>query len=52
MLARAVIALIFVAMIAGFGGLAWYGVWGESATVVSARAGSPGGGYGIGGRVK
>jgi hypothetical protein len=51
MLARLVIALVFAALVGGFATLAWTGVWGESSTVVSTRAGSPGGGYGIG-RVK
>ncbi|MEM6971591.1 MAG: hypothetical protein AAF577_02205 [Pseudomonadota bacterium] len=52
MLARIVIVLIFATAIAGFTSLAFLGVWGESTSVVSARAGSPGGGYGVGGRVK
>ncbi|MGF1553492.1 MAG: hypothetical protein ACFBWO_13490 [Paracoccaceae bacterium] len=50
-MARLVIALVFVGLVGAFGWLAWAGVWGESASVVSTRAGSPGGGYGIG-RVK
>ncbi|MEM9781240.1 MAG: hypothetical protein AAF899_02085 [Pseudomonadota bacterium] len=52
MLARIVILVLFGAAVAGFSTLALNGVWGESGSVVSARTGSPGGGYGVGGRVK
>lgn len=47
--------IIVVGMLGSVGGLSmmgWYGVWGESSAVVSARAGSGGGGYGTTGRVK
>ena len=47
--------VILVAMLGSVGGLSllgWYGVWGESSNIVSARAGSGGGGYGTIGRVK
>ena len=47
--------IIMASMLGSVGGLTtlgWYGVWGESSNVVSARVGSGGGGYGISGRVK
>lgn len=47
--------IILVAMLGSVGGLSllgWFGVWGESSGIVSARAGSGGGGYGTTGRVK
>ena len=47
--------VILVGMLGSVGGLSllgWYGVWGDSGAVVSARAGSSGGGYGTTGRIK
>ncbi|MEO0821994.1 MAG: hypothetical protein AAF074_16400 [Pseudomonadota bacterium] len=52
MVPRLIVLALFVALVGGFTALAWYGVQGASGTVVSARTGSPGGGYGVGGRVK
>ena len=47
--------IILIAMLGSVGGLSlmgWYGVWGASSGVISARAGSGGGGYGTTGRIK
>ncbi len=52
MLARALILAIALGLTGSAVALSWYGIGGQSSSVVSARAGSPGGGYGFGGRVK
>ena len=51
-MARIVILVVCLGIVGGVSGLAWFGVWGESSSVVSTRVGSAGGGYGSGGRVK
>ena len=48
-------SLMSIGMLGSVGGLSlmgWYGVWGASSGVVSARVGSGGGGYGTTGRIK
>ncbi len=52
MIARIVIVVVALSLTGGAAWLSWKGVWGESSNVVSARVGSPGGGYGGMGRVK
>lgn len=52
MIPRLVIAGLVGLTVLGAAALAWYGVRGESAAVVSTRVGSPGGGYGFAGGVK
>ena len=48
-----VVLVIFVLGILGAASLmSMNGVWGESSSVQSTRAGSPGGGYRVGGGVK
>lgn len=51
-MARIVIVVVMLSMVGGLTTLGWYGVWGESSSVVSTRVGSGGGGYGTIGRVK
>ena len=51
-MAKTIILVTMLGSVGGLSFLSWYGVWGESSAVVSARAGSGGGGYGTTGRVK
>lgn len=50
MLTRVVLVVLVVAIIGAASYASMRGVWGESSAVISTRAGSPGGGYGVGGR--
>ncbi len=50
MVARVVLVVLVAALIGAASFAAMRGVWGESSSVISTRAGSPGGGYGVGGR--
>ncbi|MDA8584957.1 hypothetical protein N9L47_01665 [Rhodobacteraceae bacterium] len=49
-----IVRVVFVVLVLGLIGAATFmsinGVWGDSSAVISTRNGSPGGGYGIGGR--
>lgn len=49
---KAVFAILVLAIIGTATLFSLNGVWGETSNVVSTRTGSPGGGYGLGGRVK
>lgn len=49
---RIVLVVLVVATLGTATLFATFGVWGESSSVISTRTGSPGGGYGLGGRVK
>ena len=49
---RVVLVVLVLGLIGAAATLSINGVWGESSAVISTRAGSPGGGYGLGGRVK
>lgn len=50
MLARVVLVVLFVSIIGAATYASIRGVWGETRSVISTRTGSPGGGYGLGGR--
>ncbi|MCG6884164.1 MAG: hypothetical protein LJE62_10470 [Silicimonas sp.] len=50
MAARVVLVVLVAAIVGGATYAAMNGVWGESSQVISTRAGSPGGGFGVGGR--
>lgn len=52
MFVRLVLVVFVVGLLSGATAMSLYGVWGETSSVVSTRAGSPGGGYGVGGRIK
>lgn len=51
-MAKIIILATMLGSVGGLSAMAYYGVWGESSVVKSARVGSPGGGYGSSGRVK
>lgn len=50
MLTRAVLVVLVAAIIGAATYATMRGVWGETRSVISTRTGSPGGGYGLGGR--
>ena len=52
MLVRVVLVIFVLCILGGAAVMSMNGVWGESNTVQSTRAGSPGGGYRVGGGVK
>ena len=51
-MAKVIILTSMLGSVGGLTTLGYFGVWGESSNVVSARVGSGGGGYGTTGRVK
>jgi len=50
MVTRIVLVILVLGLIGSAAVMSITGVWGESSAVISTRNGSPGGGYGIGGR--
>lgn len=50
MLSRVVLVVLFAAILGAATYASMRGVWGETSSVISTRAGSPGGGYGLGGQ--
>jgi hypothetical protein len=52
MIVRVVLVVFVVGILGAAALMSMNGVWGESSSVQSTRAGSPGGGYRIGGGVK
>jgi len=50
MVTRIVLVILVLGLIGSAAVMSITGVWGESSVVISTRNGSPGGGYGIGGR--
>ena len=50
MVARVLLVILFVSILGAATYAARQGIWGESSAVISTRTGSPGGGYGLGGR--
>lgn len=52
MLVRIVLVIFVLGILGAATVMSMNGVWGESSSVQSTRAGSPGGGYRVGGGVK
>lgn len=52
MLTRVVLVIFVLGILGTAAVMSMNGVWGESSSVQSTRAGSPGGGYRVGGGVK
>lgn len=52
MVARVVLVILVLGILGAASVMSMNGVWGESSSVQSTRAGSPGGGYRVGGGVK
>ncbi len=50
MVVRVVLVVLVLGLIGAATVMSIAGVWGDSSAVISTRNGSPGGGYGIGGR--
>ena len=50
MVTRVVLVVLVLGLIGSATFMSITGVWGDSSAVISTRNGSPGGGYGIGGR--
>ena len=47
---RVVLVVLVLGVLSAATVMSVSGIWGESSAVISTRAGSPGGGYGLGGR--
>ena len=50
MTVRVVLVVLVLGLVVAATALSMSGVWGESSAVISTRTGSPGGGFGLGGR--
>ena len=50
MVTRVVLVVLVLGLIGAATSMSINGVWGDSSAVISTRNGSPGGGYGVGGR--